>query len=180
MFLTNHNPDNLERFGEPIKWVTEVKYLGLIIDNKLTSRQHISYLKEKFYLCLPLIGRRSSLSLQNELILFKQVLRSILTYAAPIWDLQPHPIGKKVQILQNKLLRIIVNAPWFIRNSVIYSDLKIESMDDHIQKLSRKLFTEILSHSNSLVANQIEFTENNGRYRYPYVTTKWSVRLKPP
>ncbi|GBN33462.1 RNA-directed DNA polymerase from mobile element jockey, partial [Araneus ventricosus] len=43
---TNFNPTNLELFDETIEWVTEVKYLGLIIDNKLTFRQHISYLKE--------------------------------------------------------------------------------------------------------------------------------------
>ncbi|GBM22163.1 RNA-directed DNA polymerase from mobile element jockey [Araneus ventricosus] len=73
---TNYNPVNLEFFDEPIEWVIEVKYFGLIIDNKLTFRQHISYLKEKFwakiYLCLPLIGRNSSLSLKNKLILFKK------------------------------------------------------------------------------------------------------------
>ncbi|GBM72063.1 hypothetical protein AVEN_108214-1 [Araneus ventricosus] len=87
----NHNPVNLELFDEPIEWVTEVKYLGLIIDNKITFRHHISYLKEKFwakiYLCFPLIGRRSGLSLESKLILFKQVLRPILTYAAPVWGL---------------------------------------------------------------------------------------------
>ncbi|GBO39415.1 RNA-directed DNA polymerase from mobile element jockey [Araneus ventricosus] len=181
---SNFNPTNLELFDETIEWVTEVKYLGLIIDNKLTFRQHISYLKEKFwakiYLCLPLIGRNSSLSLENKLILFKQVLRPILTYAAPIWGLAAPSNRKKVQILQNKLLRIIVNAPWFIRNSVIHSDLQIESIDDHIQKLSRKFFSGIVDHPNNLIADQTDFTEFTGRYRYPYTTTKWSLPLKPP
>ncbi|GBN30816.1 putative RNA-directed DNA polymerase from transposon X-element [Araneus ventricosus] len=180
----NHNPGNLELFDEPIEWVTEVKYLGLIIDNKLTFRQHISYLKEKFwakiYLCFPLIGRRSSLSLENKLILFKQVLRPILTYAAPIWGLAVPSNRKKIQILQNKLLGIILNAPWFIRNSVIHSDLQIESIDDHIQKLSRKFFTGIIDHSNILITDQTDYTDFNGRYRYPFATTKWSLPLKPP
>ncbi|GBL89240.1 RNA-directed DNA polymerase from mobile element jockey [Araneus ventricosus] len=179
---TNFNPTNLELFDETIEWVTEVKYLGLIIDNKLTFRQHISYLKEKFwakiYLCLPLIGRNSSLSLENKLILFKQVLRPILTYAAPIWGLAAPSNRKKVQTLQNKLLRIIVNAPWFIRNSVIHSDLQIESIEDHIQKLSRKFFSGIIDHPSNLIADQTDFTEFTGRYRYPYTTTKWSPPLK--
>ncbi|GBN02176.1 RNA-directed DNA polymerase from mobile element jockey [Araneus ventricosus] len=180
---TNYNPAHLELFEEPIEWVTDVKYLGLIIDNKLTFRQHISYLKEKFwakiYLCLPLIGRNSSLSLENKLILFKQVLRPILTYAAPIWGLAALSNKKKVQILQNKLLRIIVNAPWFIRNSVIHSDLQIESIEYHIQKLSRKFFTGIIDDPNNLIADQTDFTEFNGRNRYPYAATKWSLPLKP-
>ncbi|GBM39222.1 RNA-directed DNA polymerase from mobile element jockey [Araneus ventricosus] len=94
---TNFNPTNFELFEETIEWVTEVKYLGLIIDNKLTFRQHISYLKEKFwakiYLCLPLIGRNSSLSLENKLILFKQVLRPSMPHLSG--DLQPQPTGKK-------------------------------------------------------------------------------------
>ncbi|GBL87800.1 RNA-directed DNA polymerase from mobile element jockey [Araneus ventricosus] len=122
----------------------------------------------------------SSLSLENKIILFKQVLRPILTYAAPIWGLAAPSNRKKLQILQNKLLRIIVNAPWFIRNSVIHSDLQIELIEDHIQKLSRKFFTGIIDHPNNLIADQTDFTEFNGRYRYPYATTKLSLPLKPP
>ncbi|GBM19633.1 hypothetical protein AVEN_107303-1 [Araneus ventricosus] len=116
----------------------------------------------------------------NKLIPFKQVLRPILTYAAPTWRPAAPSNRKKVQILQNKLLRIIANAPWFIRNSVIHSDLQIESIEDHIQKLSRKFFSGIVDHPNNLIADQTDYTEFNGRYRYPYATTKWSLPLKPP
>ncbi|GBN43966.1 RNA-directed DNA polymerase from mobile element jockey [Araneus ventricosus] len=77
-------------------------------------------------------------------------------------------------------IKIIVNAPWFIRNSVIHSDLQTESVEDNIQELSRKFFTGIIDHPNNLIADQTDYTEFNGRYRYPYAMTKWSLPLKPP
>ena len=34
----------IEINGQPIKCVTKTKFLGVIIDNKLTWREHISYI----------------------------------------------------------------------------------------------------------------------------------------
>ncbi|GBO40428.1 RNA-directed DNA polymerase from mobile element jockey, partial [Araneus ventricosus] len=107
--------NTLSFFDEDLTWDKEVKYLGLILDDKLTFRSHLKYNTEKFrakvHLLIPLIGRRSPLTLENKLLLFKQILRPILTYAAQIWGLAAFSNRKKAQILQNKILRIIVNAP---------------------------------------------------------------------
>ncbi|GBM60688.1 putative RNA-directed DNA polymerase from transposon X-element [Araneus ventricosus] len=103
----------LSFFDEDLTWDKEVKYLGLILDDKLTFRSHLKYNTEKFWakvhLLIPLIGRRSPLTLENKLLLFKQVLRPIFTYVAQIWGLAAFSNRKKAQILQNKILRIIVN-----------------------------------------------------------------------
>ncbi|GBO07726.1 hypothetical protein AVEN_8551-1 [Araneus ventricosus] len=114
---SNITHNTLQFFDEEIKWVTEVKYLKLMIDNKLTFRQHIQYLKEKFWskinMCLPLIGKYSKLSLYIKVLIFKLILRPFLMYAAPIWDQAVPTNKKKTQVIPNKLLRIITNAPWY-------------------------------------------------------------------
>ncbi|GBM94115.1 putative RNA-directed DNA polymerase from transposon BS [Araneus ventricosus] len=174
----------LSFFDEDLTWDKEVKYLGLILDDKLTFRSHLKYNTEKFWakvhLLIPLIGRRSPLTLENKLLLFQQVLRPILTYATQIWGLAAFSNRKKAQILQNKILRIIVNAPWYVRNSVIHNDLKIQTIDEFIKELSRNFFQKLVNHTNPTVLDQLNYTHNNGKYAFPYATTKWSTPLKPP
>ncbi|GBM84871.1 putative RNA-directed DNA polymerase from transposon BS [Araneus ventricosus] len=174
----------LSFFDEDLTWDKEVKYLGLILDDKLTFRSHLKYNTEKFWakvhLLIPLIGRISPLTLENKLLLFKQVLRPILMYAAQIWGLAAFSNRKKAQILQNKILRIIVNAPWYVRNSVIHNDLKIQTIDEFIKELSRNFFQKLVNHTNPTVLDQLNYTHNNGKYAFPYATTKWSTPLKPP
>ncbi|GBN15348.1 hypothetical protein AVEN_33192-1 [Araneus ventricosus] len=100
-------------------------------------------------------------------------------YAAPIWGLAAPINKKKIQVIQKKLLRIITNALWYIRNDVIHSDLNIETVDESITHLSRKFFIGTINHNNDLIACQISFTSNNGKHRYPYSTTNLSLSLKP-
>ncbi|GFT46203.1 uncharacterized protein TNCV_1851041 [Trichonephila clavipes] len=57
-------------------------------------------------------GRNSPLSLENKVILYKQVLRPIITYASPVWGAAAATHMKKIQVIQNKILRLITNAPW--------------------------------------------------------------------
>ncbi|GFV51592.1 hypothetical protein TNCV_3082541 [Trichonephila clavipes] len=47
---------------------------------------------------------------------------------------------KRIQIIQNKILRIIANAPWYVRNSVIHHDLHMEPIDNYITRTSRNVF----------------------------------------
>ncbi|GFU93848.1 RNA-directed DNA polymerase from mobile element jockey [Trichonephila clavipes] len=76
-------PKTLSLFDEDIEWVNVVRYLGLFLDSSLTYRQHTKYICDKFWtkihLSISLIGRRSPLSLKNKVLLYKQVLRPVLT-----------------------------------------------------------------------------------------------------
>ncbi|GFT94732.1 RNA-directed DNA polymerase from mobile element jockey [Trichonephila clavipes] len=93
-------PFQLTLFDDYIQWVPVVKYLGLHIDSRLTFKKHIDYLSEKFWgrisLAISLVGRRSPLSLENKVILYKQILRPVITYGSPVWSRSRHP-HEKVQ-----------------------------------------------------------------------------------
>ncbi|GBN25608.1 RNA-directed DNA polymerase from mobile element jockey [Araneus ventricosus] len=133
MFRKGHPKNDLHSltfFEEDLSWDKEIKYLGLILDSKLTFRNHIKYNTDKFLakvraIIRHLIGRKSPLFLNNKVLLFKQILPPILTYASQIWAFAVKTHLKKVQIMQNKILRIMTNAPWYMRNDVIHKDLKL-------------------------------------------------------
>ncbi|GBM95735.1 RNA-directed DNA polymerase from mobile element jockey [Araneus ventricosus] len=154
----------LSFFDEDLTWDKEVKYFGLILDSKLTFRSHIKCNTEKFWakvhLLIPHIGRRFPLALENKILLFKQVLRPILTYAAQIWGLAAFTNLKKAQVLQNKSLRIIINAPWYIKNSVIHNDLKIQTVDDFIKELSRNFFKKLENNTNQTILDLLTTMED--------------------
>ncbi|GBO28350.1 hypothetical protein AVEN_220576-1 [Araneus ventricosus] len=102
MFRKGHSRKNLQSltfFEEDLSWGMEIKYLGLILGPKLTFRNHIKYNTDKFLRkvreIIPLIGRKSPLFLKNKVLLFKQILRPILTYASEIWGLVVKTHSKK-------------------------------------------------------------------------------------
>ncbi|GBN78131.1 RNA-directed DNA polymerase from mobile element jockey [Araneus ventricosus] len=187
MFRKGHPRNNLQSltfFEEELSWDKEVKYLGLILDSKLTFRSHIKYNTDKFWakvhVIIPLIRRKSPLSLDNNVLLFKQVLRSILTYASQIWGLAAKTHLKKVQIKLNQILRIMTTDPTYIRNEIIHKDLELESTENHIQVMSRKFFQQITRNNHLTILEQLNFTNNNGKYPFPYAKTKWTLPLKHP
>ncbi|GFY13582.1 RNA-directed DNA polymerase from mobile element jockey [Trichonephila clavipes] len=174
----------LTLFDDNIQWVPVVRYLGLHIDSQLTYKNHIDYLSDKFWgriaLAISLSGRSSPLSLKNKVILYKQILRPTITYGSPIWGAAAPNHTKRIQIIQNKILRIITNAPWYVRNSVIHHDLHMEPIDNYITRTSRNVFTSIQNHDNPVIKAQTLFTYPHSKLNFAYKTTKWNLPLKSP
>ncbi|GFV49503.1 RNA-directed DNA polymerase from mobile element jockey [Trichonephila clavipes] len=93
---------------------TSHRFLGLHMDSRLTYKKHIDYFSEKFWgkinLAISLIGRKSPVSIENKVILCKQVLRPVITYASPVWGAAAVTHMKKIRVTQNKILRLTTNA----------------------------------------------------------------------
>lgn len=92
------------------KICSEVRYLGVILDKRLNFKKHIHNTLTKAQRTLsriyPLMCRYNKLSTENKLILYKMLIRPILTYAAPIWCGISNTDFKRLQIFQNKCLRL--------------------------------------------------------------------------
>ncbi|XP_075989001.1 uncharacterized protein LOC142984977 [Anticarsia gemmatalis] len=64
-----------------------------------------------------------------------------LTYAAPAWfALLSATNRQRLRAQQSRALRLVVGAPRFVRNDTIARDLRMESLDDHVRRLSTNLF----------------------------------------
>ena len=80
-----------------------------------------------------LIGRRSVLSIHNKLLLYKQ----ILTYGIQLCGCTKQSNIDIIQRLQNKVLRNIGDAPWYIRNADLHKDLQMEMVTNEIGKFAK-------------------------------------------
>lgn len=156
-----NNPQAIYIDNNPISWKNKgenVKYLGVHLDTKLTWKPHITNKLNQSYARLnqlyPLINRKSSLKTKSTLLLYKSLIRPLVMYACVIWGNASNTHLKNIQVLQNKLLRISVNAEWFVTNNQLHRELGVSKISEHIQKLTQK-FHENLINCESAVFYQL-------------------------
>jgi len=106
--------------GTQLPVQTEVKYLGLLLDQKLTWRPHITAKKTQINHKLRqmhwLIGRKSKLMTENKLLLYKVILKPIWTYGVQIWSCFKPSNTQIIKRIQSKILRMVFNAPRYVSN----------------------------------------------------------------
>ena len=106
---------NLVIEGEEVQWSDVVRYLGVQLDKKMVFAAHVQSLvekSEKVLRCLsPLINRCSRLDVANRLRLFKTVHRPTFTYGAPLLSRCARTHKKKLQIHQNRVLKMMLDKP---------------------------------------------------------------------
>jgi hypothetical protein len=129
-------------FNKNISWQNSAKYLGLILDKKLTFKNHIEAVIEKANkssrILYPLLNRKSKLNLKNKLLLYKVALRPIITYACPIFGDAAKTHQKKMQTFQNKIIKIILNVPWYTGTNYIHQQANIMLVKEYMEKLNSK------------------------------------------
>lgn len=75
-----------------------------------------------------LTGRISKLSVHTKLLIYKQLLISVWIYGVQL-EVYAKPINVDViQRFQNKVLHNIVDDPWYIQNTHLHGDLKIDTV----------------------------------------------------
>jgi hypothetical protein len=105
-----------------------------------------------------LLGCNSELSVHNKLTLYKQVIRPVWSYGIQLWGCASDSNIQVMQRYENKVLKCIVNAPWYVRNSDLHRDLGIETVAD-IAKIA-KSHEKRLQHHINIEASRL-FNVNN-------------------
>jgi hypothetical protein len=103
-----------------------------------------------------LLGRKSKLSISNELLIYKTILKPIWTYGIQLWGTTSNSNIAILEHFQSKVLLLIVNAPWYAPNSVIRKDLRIPSLKEEIGRFSSHYDVRLRTHPNELIATLTE------------------------
>ena len=99
---------NLKLGGKNIKQVTQTKFLGVIIDEKLTWLPHVNYLENKLKSSIGIINRiRDCIPLSMHKSIYHTLFECHLSYGLTVWGGIPENRLKPLFTLQKQCVRIL-------------------------------------------------------------------------
>jgi len=153
----------------PLPQVNEVKYLGMCLDKKLTWRSHIwnkrTNLNFKYSKLSWLLCKNSKLSTENKLLLYKIILKPVWTYGIQLWGTASISNIQVIQRFQSKVIRTILQAPWFVNNVTLHHDTGIPFVTEEIKNYSEKYLAKLDYHPNHLAVNLLDNSEHVNRLK---------------
>lgn len=63
-----------------------------------------------------LLSKKSKLSLENKMLIYKVILKPVWTYGIELWGTASNSNVEILQRYQNSILKLIIQAPWFTKN----------------------------------------------------------------
>ena len=138
-----------------------VKYLGVLFDTRLTWSQHITETVKKgrqaIGMLYPLISKGSRMSKHNKILLYRQVVRPMLTYGSVVWGTAAHEHISKLQVIQNRFLKLALEAPYRTSTAQIHEESGIDYISVYIKKAAVKTINKAQKHENTLITSQLNY-----------------------
>lgn len=160
IFPYNNSPKRLPNRqlhfeNESLSIEKDVKYLGVYLDKKLNFAKHIDETCKKSMKTIralwPILNKRSTLNLKNKNLIYKSVIRPTLTYGSPIWYKAAKTHLQKLQIIQNKCLKIINKKHWRYSTQLLHSETGYEMINDFVKQINDKYFENVENSSYHLI-----------------------------
>jgi hypothetical protein len=85
------------------------------------------------------------------ILIYKTIIIPIWSYGLEIWGCASNSNISIIQRSQSKILRMILDAPWYVFNETLHTDLGISRVQDVIQQKSNKHHNKIDIHENPLL-----------------------------
>lgn len=152
-----HLPNrNLVVCNSNIDWENNVKYLGMQLDKKLLYITHINSILKKLDTCThiyyPFLNRNSKLSIKNKMIMYKVVFLPIMLYGCSVWCNISDTQKKRLQIKQNKILKMINNLNYRHPTTQLHDTCKIDMITQLIEQRTHTFFASCAHSTNSLIS----------------------------
>lgn len=112
--------------GSSIDRVYYTKFLGVIIDHKLSWREHINFIKGKISKSIGILRRgRCLLKAETLQTLYYSFLYPYFSYCIEIWGFTYTTYLEPLNILQKKIVRIITSSSYREHTAPLFDKLKI-------------------------------------------------------
>jgi hypothetical protein len=136
----------------------------MTIDSKLTWKQSVVKKRKQVNITIKqlnwLLGRKSNLAIENKLLIYKTIIIPIWTYGLELWDYASKSNISIIQRSQSKILRMVVDALWYVSNATLHADLGISYVQDVIHQKCNKHHTRLGTHENPLLKTLLVREEN--------------------
>ena len=149
--------------GQPLEVVKSAKLLGLKLTNNLLWNEHINATIKKaskrFFFLIQL--KRANVSLKDLVLFYITCIRSVLTYAVPVFfDGLPNYLKIELERVQKRAFSIICpNIPYI----QALQDANIPTIVDYSEHVCQKVFNSIVNDSENKLFKLLP-TSNNSSY----------------
>jgi hypothetical protein len=103
---------------------------------------------------------------QTSHILYKRILNPIWTYGIQLRGTASTANIEILERFQSKALRIIVDTPWYVPNTVIWRDLQTPTVKKATQRYSSEYSAPLSAHTNDLTVNLMELPDDKRLRRH--------------
>ena len=118
--------------GKNIYETKKLRYLGLIMDERMTWKFHVLELKKKLSQITGIIYKLKKLGTPTDTLksVYYALFQSYLNYGLCVWGQANTEYFSKIEVMQNKVLRIISGVDIDVNCTPLYKDLKILKLKD--------------------------------------------------
>jgi hypothetical protein len=88
--------------------------------------------------------------------IYETTHKPIWTYGIQLWGTASTSNMEILERFQSKALRMIVDAPWYVPNTVIRRNVQIPTVKEDISHYSSQYSARLSAHPNDLTVNLIE------------------------
>lgn len=170
-----------------IKFSNRMKYLGINFSQDAQFNKHVQETIIKATTALSSISRiiKPTKSIQSriKIIVYKQIIRPIITYGFPIWFNISSKQMEKLRTFERKCLRYCINFRRhpgnnykYISNKTLYEKCKINRIDQKLVTAAIKYLDTLQLNDNPIIEHYnrklTDTGENIGKYKAPH-TIKW-------
>ena len=122
----NDNRPDITINGSRINEVEKAKFLGVIIDNKLSWSDHTKYVIQKISKGIGIIIKARKYFTQVTLInLYNTMVLPFISYCIHVWGKAASIHLNKIHILQKKIIRILSGVPPRTHSQPLFDNLKL-------------------------------------------------------
>ena len=111
---------------------TKIKYLGILMDDRLTWKHHIFELRKKLNRAIGLINKMKMLQCPTRVLLslYYSLFHSYLNYGICVWGDADAKFVCKIKLAQKKVIRVIADADFLAHTDPLFRELKILKFED--------------------------------------------------
>lgn len=136
--------------GHRLERVTETKYLGVILSEKLSWSKHINFLKSKLNKASYIISKlRHYVDIKTLQMVYYSLVNSHLSYCITTWGGAPSTMIEPLKVIQRKIIRLMTHSDFQAPTTPLFSQLNILKLEDVYTLNLSLIFHKI--HNNKIV-----------------------------
>ena len=173
LITTRPNTENIRPLsidGVDIENVKVIKYLGIMVDERLCFNEHVDYTVRKAAQKFGVMCRVNRyLSCENKIMLYKAIIAPHFEYCPSILFLANRQQKRRMQIIQNKAMRLILGCDRMTSSIIMRNCLQWLSIEQRIKLCTLILVFKI---KNGMVPDYLSENVRYGRDIHNYPTRR--------